>query len=560
MRSTPVPTTPTGAPGGGRRRGPRPAHRTRVPVPPPRRRGIAILAATAGLAVALVAGAATAAPGPAHAAQVKEFEVIGSSFGSPKGITTGPDGNLWIAIDIGYGIGRLTPEGAFSRFDVGFVQNASPQYIAVGPDRALWATDAFLLGDPARESLGVVHRITTQGERSDFPLPTAAGSHGITTGPDGALWYTQAGPGIVGRLATDGTVREFAIPGPPQRPGRIAAGPDGALWFTQDQTGTIGRLTPDGSYRSFTPPTRSTVAAAGVQGAVAAGPDGAMWFTQYSANRIGRIAPDGTVTEIPLPAGVEQPHDLIAGPDGALWISVGFGGDILRLTVDGQFTPYDLPHGGGNNLTVGPGGIWYANFGGYVGRLDTLAPPVVGKTVGAEPVSGRVLVRRRGAAAFTALPKDGSVVPVGTEFDTTAGRVRLTAAAGTGTTVTKTSEFYGGRFLVSQAPAKAAVLDLRLSGPSACTRLGANLPPKKRGTAKGRGRLVWGDGKGTFRTTGRRSSATVRGTRWLTQDRCDGSTLTRVLRGVVSVKDVAKARPITLTAGRSYVARPRKQR
>ena len=49
-------------------------------------------------------------------------------------------------------------------------------------------------------------------------------------------------------------------------------------------------------------------------------------------------------------------------------------------------------------------------------------------------------------------------------------------------------------------------------------------------------RRLWGDGKGSFRTSGRYSAATVRGTRWLTEDRCDG-TITRVVRGEVRVDD-----------------------
>ena len=46
-------------------------------------------------------------------------------------------------------------------------------------------------------------------------------------------------------------------------------------------------------------------------------------------------------------------------------------------------------------------------------------------------------------------------------------------------------------------------------------------------------RRLWGDGKGKFRTKGKHSAATVVGTKWLVEDRCD-STLTRVVRGKVS--------------------------
>ena len=51
-------------------------------------------------------------------------------------------------------------------------------------------------------------------------------------------------------------------------------------------------------------------------------------------------------------------------------------------------------------------------------------------------------------------------------------------------------------------------------------------------------RKLWGKGKGSFRTEGRRSSATVRGTWWLVEDRCDG-TFTRVRQGTVDVRDFA---------------------
>jgi hypothetical protein len=67
-------------------------------------------------------------------------------------------------------------------------------------------------------------------------------------------------------------------------------------------------------------------------------------------------------------------------------------------------------------------------------------------------------------------------------------------------------------------------------------------------------RRLWGNGTGSFRTSGRFSSATVRGTIWLTADRCDG-TLTRVLRGRVAVRDVARKRTVLVGPGRSYLAR-----
>ena len=76
---------------------------------------------------------------------------------------------------------------------------------------------------------------------------------------------------------------------------------------------------------------------------------------------------------------------------------------------------------------------------------------------------------------------------------------------------------------------------------------------KKKGPKAVLGKL-WGNGKGKFRTDGKYSSATVRGTIWLVQDECDG-TLTRVKRGTVQVRDIKRRKTITVKAGHTYLAR-----
>jgi hypothetical protein len=60
---------------------------------------------------------------------------------------------------------------------------------------------------------------------------------------------------------------------------------------------------------------------------------------------------------------------------------------------------------------------------------------------------------------------------------------------------------------------------------------------------------------GKFTTKGQYSAATVRGTVWSVTNQCDG-TLTKVQRGVVSVRDFVRRKTITLFTGQSYLARP----
>jgi hypothetical protein len=173
-------------------------------------------------------------------------------------------------------------------------------------------------------------------------------------------------------------------------------------------------------------------------------------------------------------------------------------------------------------------------------------PPEFHKTVTVRPVSGKVLVKLPGAKRFVALSAAGSV-PLGASVDATRGRLALSSAPSK-TGRPQTVQLYSGRFKVTQ-PGK--VTQFTLNGPlAACGKASA----AKR---KPRSRKLWGDGKGAFRTTGRYSAATVRGTRWLVQDSCAG-TLTRVVRGVVSVRDDVRHKTVVLRAGKRDLARARR--
>jgi hypothetical protein len=68
-------------------------------------------------------------------------------------------------------------------------------------------------------------------------------------------------------------------------------------------------------------------------------------------------------------------------------------------------------------------------------------------------------------------------------------------------------------------------------------------------------RQLWGQAKGSFRTKGRYASATVRGTVWLIQDRCDG-TFTSVVEDIVDVADFSLNTTTAVGPGQSYLAKP----
>ena len=96
------------------------------------------------------------------------------------------------------------------------------------------------------------------------------------------------------------------------------------------------------------------------------------------------------------------------------------------------------------------------------------------------------------------------------------------------------------------------VLSATVKPCGAAARASAAAVSKKKGPHAVLGKL-WGNGKGKFRTNGKYSSATVRGTIWLVQDRCDG-TLTTVKRGTVAVRDFKRKKTVSVKAGHSYLA------
>jgi hypothetical protein len=193
--------------------------------------------------------------------------------------------------------------------------------------------------------------------------------------------------------------------------------------------------------------------------------------------------------------------------------------------------------------------------------LADLPPPEVGETANVDP-SGRVLfgVRRsgRGASAaqkgvrFVAL-KEARQIPVGAFVNTRRGRIRL-QTAGKSATSRQTGTFFGGVFQVLQARkgSSKGLTSLKLKG-SSFRRCGKASSGQARATASIVRRLR-ARARGRFRTRGRHSAATVRGTTWVTVDRCDG-TLTSVKQGRVVVRDFRRRRNTVVRAGKNYLAR-----
>lgn len=160
-----------------------------------------------------------------------------------------------------------------------------------------------------------------------------------------------------------------------------------------------------------------------------------------------------------------------------------------------------------------------------VARTSQLRP-ALGRTVLASRVSGVVRVKIPGGRTYAPLTQP-RLIAVGATIDATRGTVKLLTAAAT-RGGTQSGQFSKGVFTVFQGHSDTT--DLHLVGgrsPKAVCGSHRSASDAAVGTSSSVNsrvlRLLRAHAHGHFRTDGRYSAATVRGTEWQTIDRCDGT-------------------------------------
>ena len=227
-------------------------------------------------------------------------------------------------------------------------------------------------------------------------------------------------------------------------------------------------------------------------------------------------------------------------------------GDTVTVTLD------DITNPGG---AAGPFVVSTSSDTGdvttppFVPGGPVVPPPVIGKKATAAVEKGLVRLKLPGKKGFVTLTQTRSI-PVGSVLDTTKGQVALTFATNTSGS-TQRGSFSQGQFQVAQSRKNPlTTMSMVGAGLNTCK---AKLP--KGGARKGAAsaarkhrRTLFSHVKGRFRTRGRNSTATVRGTTWRVTDTCTGTT-TRVTQGSVLVRDLTLRRNVLVRAGHSYLAR-----
>jgi streptogramin lyase len=306
-------------------------------------------------------------------------------------IVAGPDGNLWFtegSANVASVVGRITPDGQVSQFQLpGDSSFHTPSGIAAGPDGALWLTEPYS-GEIVRLSTtGQVHEFTTGIAQGAFPL-------NITTGSDGNLWFTEPGINKVGRITPAGVVTEFGVNIRPNSGlDAITAGPDGALWFMEDGNhiaNQVGRITTDGSVSEYAIPTYDHSGQS-----ITAGTDGNIWFTESNPGKIGMVDLSAALPHV----GFSATSYTAADNAGSIAITVQRSGDTTAAVGVHYATSNGSAHAGVDYTAVA-GDLTFAP--GQTTKTFTISIQNDGQADGSETVNLTLSSPTGGAALGTA--------------------------------------------------------------------------------------------------------------------------------------------------------------
>jgi hypothetical protein len=182
-------------------------------------------------------------------------------------------------------------------------------------------------------------------------------------------------------------------------------------------------------------------------------------------------------------------------------------------------------------------------------------PPVLRVSGNLENVGGAVSVLEPGSKQFVDVETIEHIL-MGSIVDARQGVSRLYTAKNASGDI-QSGRFRAGMYKITQGHGNAPFTILTLVGDVATATATASWLRSGtiRAHASGRvGRRLWGRASGRYRTRGRYSSATIRGTYWLVEEVLRG-TRTRVRRGRVRVRDRVRHRTVLLKRGQTYLAR-----
>jgi virginiamycin B lyase len=263
---------------------------------------------------------------------------------------------VWYTAQATGELGKLnTTTGETSHIFLG--EGSAPHGVIVGPDGAPWITDgglnAIVRVDPFSENLIV------------YPLPQGMGYANLNTATfdnNGTLWFTGQS-GIYGRLfPSTGAMEIFDAP-KGAGPYGITTTPNGSVYFASLAGSYIGQIDiKTGEITVLEPPTAD-------QGArrVWSDSDGKIWVSEWNSGKLGMYDPQMDLwKEWNLPGNNPKPYAVYVDTNDKVWIS-DFGSNSMYKfdPLNESWSKFDIPSLTANirQILGVEGEIWGAESG-----------------------------------------------------------------------------------------------------------------------------------------------------------------------------------------------------
>jgi len=268
----------------------------------------------------------------------------------PHDVAPGTNGEVWYAAQGAAALGRLDPATGETRHtDLG--SGSRPHGVIVDATGVPWITDSGLNSivsvDPITEAVtvyplpddhpdanlntatfdgggdlwftgqrGIYGRLDpATGDIEVFDAPEGRGPYGITTTPEGAVYYASLAGSFVGAITEDGTTTVLEPPSPDQGARRVWSDSQGQIWVSEWNTGNLSRYTPDtGTWATWHMPGDGPQAYA-----VYVDDRDLVWVSDFGSNSIVRFDPTTeTFDAFPLPHDPGEVRQIL-GRSGEVW-------------------------------------------------------------------------------------------------------------------------------------------------------------------------------------------------------------------------------------------------
>jgi virginiamycin B lyase len=206
--------------------------------------------------------------------------------------------------------------------------------VACGAGSVVWATG---------QRNGTLVRLDARdGAFTEIDLGPGAAPHGVTVGPDGAVWVTEGGQNAIARYlpaGDTGKVELFKVPRPDANLNTPVFDRQGTLWFT-GQGGVIGRCAPaSGKVEAWEAPRGY-----GPYG-IACTPKGSVWYVSLAGSYLAEIdTATGTPRIVEPPTPEQGARRVWSDSRSRLWISEWNSGQVsMHDPADRSWKSWKLP-------------------------------------------------------------------------------------------------------------------------------------------------------------------------------------------------------------------------